>query len=180
MKLYVIRHGFTNCNEERKYNGRYDEDINEIGIKQAKEARKKVKKLAIDLIICSPLKRTRHTMELINCNHIPVIYEDRLMERDCGKFTLMPIATDNFYEEEYYNYYSTKQIEGMETLPQVFQRVHSFLDEIKKTYSNKNILLVTHGVVARAIQFYFEEMPSDGKIGKISGQKNCEIKEYEW
>lgn len=30
MKLYVIRHGFTNCNREHKYNGRYDEDMNEI------------------------------------------------------------------------------------------------------------------------------------------------------
>ena len=30
MKLYVIRHGRTNCNKEHKYNGRYDEDINEI------------------------------------------------------------------------------------------------------------------------------------------------------
>ena len=35
MKLYVIRHGQTNCNKENKYNCRLDEDINEIGIKQA-------------------------------------------------------------------------------------------------------------------------------------------------
>lgn len=35
MKLYVIRHGLTNCNLEKRYNGRYDEDINDHGIKQA-------------------------------------------------------------------------------------------------------------------------------------------------
>ena len=28
-------------------------------------------------------------------------------------------------------------------------------------------------------QFYFQEMPKDGMLLKISGQKNCEIKEYE-
>ena len=38
MKLYVIRHGLTKCNVEKKYNGRYDEDIIEEGINQAIKA----------------------------------------------------------------------------------------------------------------------------------------------
>lgn len=37
MKLYVIRHGQTKCNVENKYNCRLDEDINEVGIKQAEQ-----------------------------------------------------------------------------------------------------------------------------------------------
>lgn len=177
MKLYVIRHGQTNCNKENKYNCRYDEDINEIGIKQAIEASKKVKNLDINLIICSPMQRTKHTMKLVNVNNIPVIYDDRLMERDGGKLT--QTILDDYYYTDYYNYYSTKYIEGLETLPELFKRVHSFLDEIKEKYSDKNILLVTHGAVSRAIQFYFEDMPSDGMLLNVSGQKNCEVKEYE-
>lgn len=35
------------------------------------------------------------------------------------------------------------------------------------------------GAVAKAIQFYFQELPEDGMILNISGQKNCEIKEYD-
>ena len=177
MKLYVIRHGQTNCNKENRYNCRYDEDINEIGIEQAIKASENVKRLDIDLIICSPMKRTKHTMELVNVNKIPVIYDDRLMEREGGKLTRTIL--DDYYYTEYYNYYSTKPIEGLETLPQLFNRVHSFLDEIKIKHSDKNILLVTHGAVARTIQFYFQEMPKDGMLLKLSGQKNCEIKEYE-
>ena len=50
-----------------------------------------------------------------------------------------------------------------------------FLRRIK----NKNILLVTHGAVARTIQFYFEPIPDDGMLLNVSGQKNCEIKKYE-
>ena len=73
MKLYVIRHGRTDCNTQNKYNCRYDEDINEEGVEQAKNASKLVKNLNIDLIICSPLKRTKHTMEIINVNNVPVI-----------------------------------------------------------------------------------------------------------
>ena len=177
MKIYVIRHGLTDCNIKKIYNGRYDEDINKDGIKQATEASKIVKTLNIDLIICSPMKRTKHTMELVNVNNIGVIYDDRLMERDNGKLTLT--KKDEYFDKEYYNYYSTKRIEGLETLPELFNRVHSFIDEMKIKYKSKNVLLVTHGAVARAIQFYFEEIPKDGMLLNVSGQKNCEIKEYE-
>ena len=177
MKIYVIRHGLTKCNIEKRFNGRYDEDIIDEGINQAIKASYIIKKLDIDLVICSPMKRTKHTMELLNLNNIDVIYDDRLMERDTGKLTLKKLG--KFYNNEYYNYYSTKTIEGLETLPELFNRVHSFLDELKIKYKNKNILLVTHGSVARAIQFYFEKIPEDGMLLNISGQKNCEIKEYE-
>lgn len=176
MNLYVIRHGQTDCNKNKKYNCRLDEDINEVGVEEAKRARELVKDLDIDLIICSPMKRTKHTCEIINANNIPVIYDDRLMERIGGVLTNSKI--DDYYFTDYYNYYSNNILEGLESLPELFNRVHSFIDEIKIKYNNKNILLVTHGAVARAIQFYFEEMPKDGMLLKVSGQKNCEIKKY--
>ena len=177
MKIYVLRHGQTDCNKNNKYNCRLDEDINEIGIKQAELAKEKVKKLNIDLIICSPMIRTKHTCQIINSNNIPVIYDDRLMERIGGVLTNTTI--DEYYFKEYYNYYSTNIVEGLESLPVLFNRIHSFLDEIKIKYGNKNILLITHGSVARAIQFYFQKMPKDGMILNVSGQQNCELKEYE-
>lgn len=177
MKLYVIRHGQTMCNVENKYNCRLDEDINEVGIKQAENAREKVRDMDIGLIICSPMKRTMHTCEIINVNNVPVVYDNRLMERIGGVLT--NTAIDDYYFTDYYNYYSTNILEGLESLPELFNRVHSFIDEVKEKYKEKNILLVTHGAVARAIQFYFEEMPEDGMLLKIDGQKNCEIKEYE-
>lgn len=177
MKLYVLRHGQTNLNKEKRYNCRYDESINETGIEQAKEAGEELKNLDIDLIICSPLKRAKQTMSLANVNNVPVIYDDRLIERDGGILTTTPI--DDFYYTEYYNYYSTKYVEGLETLPELFERVHSFLDETIEKYKDKNILLVTHGSVIRSIQFYFEELPSDGMIYNLSGQKNGKLKEYE-
>jgi len=176
MKLYVIRHGLTDCNKENRYNCRYDEDINEMGIEQAIKASENVKKLNIDLIICSPMKRTKHTMELVNVNQIPVIYDDRLMERDNGRLTLTKI--DEYYDNEYYNYYSTKPIEGLETLPELFDRIHSFLDEVKIKYYDKNVLLVTHGGVSKAISCYFNGVPDDGNL-QVLGLKNCEVREYD-
>lgn len=176
MKIYVIRHGRTNCNDEEKYNGKLDEDINETGIKQAMEASKQVKNLNIDLVICSPLFRTRHTCEIVNVNNVPVIYDERIEERDCGILTNQNLG--EFYDTDYWNYYSDKKIEGLETIPDLFKRIKKFLDEIKEKYKDKNLLLVTHGGVARAIYFYFNELPKDGMIQKF-GSANCGIKEYE-
>ena len=176
MKLYVIRHGKTRCNAEDRYNCRLDEDINELGIKQAEEAREKVKKLNIDLIICSPMLRTKHTCNIINANNIPIIYDKRLEERDCGKLTNEKLG--EFYYTDYWNYYSDKKIEGLETIQELFKRVDSFLDEIKEKYKDKNILLVTHGGVARGIYFYFNPIPKDGKLESF-GSSNCEIKKYQ-
>ena len=54
----------------------------------------------------------------------------------------------------------------------------SCINDIIKNYNNKNILIVTHNGVARAIYVYFNGIPKDGKIWKIGTQKNCEIRKY--
>ena len=99
------------------------------------------------------------------------------MERDGGVLTNTII--DDYYITDYYNYYSTNIPDGLETLPELFNRIHTFIDDIKEKYSDKNILLVTHGAVARTIKYYFEPLPEDGLILNTCGQKNCEVKEYE-
>lgn len=44
MIIYSIRHGKTDMNQKGLFNGRIDEDINEVGIEQAKMARDILKK----------------------------------------------------------------------------------------------------------------------------------------
>ena len=51
MKIYVLRHGQTKLNLEKKFNGKFDEDINEEGIRQAEKAAETVKNLDIECIL---------------------------------------------------------------------------------------------------------------------------------
>ena len=118
MKLYVIRHGQTNMNLEERYNCRIDEDINENGIIQAKEASKKIANLNIDLIICSPMKRTRHTAKIINSNNINIIYDDRLIERDGGILT----GTSIYDSLDFWDCNSKNKYDGLETINELFKR----------------------------------------------------------
>lgn len=176
MNIYVIRHGRTKNNDLGLFNGRTDEDINKVGIEQAKKVRDELKNIDVDLIVCSPMKRTKHTAEIININNIPIIYDDRLIERDTGEITLKPYEMVD--REEYWNYYSTKY-KNVERVNDLLKRVYSSISDICEKYKDKNILIVTHNGVARAIYAYFNGMPEDGKIWKIGTLKNCEIRKYE-
>lgn len=66
MKFYVVRHGQTDWNAEGRIQGKTDIELNETGIEQARQLKELIKDYNIDLIISSPLKRTRKTAEIIN------------------------------------------------------------------------------------------------------------------
>ena len=177
MNLYVVRHGETYANVDGVYNGRIDDNLNAKGIAQAKSLISDMEKLDIDLIICSPMKRTIQTCEIININNIDVIYDERIIERDPG--ILGGKKLSEYDREEFWNYYSNDNVNGLETVKALFDKISRFLNEIRIKYKNKNILLVTHSGVSRAIYFYFNEIPVDGYLLNIGGQKNAEIKKYE-
>ena len=85
--IYVIRHGQTDWNIQKRVMGRHDEPLNETGLHQAEEAKNNLMNTKIDIIICSPLKRARQTAEVINeGRNIPIVYDDRITERDFGEF----------------------------------------------------------------------------------------------
>ena len=175
MKIYVIRHGETDSNLKNIVGG-IKEDLNENGIKQAEKVREEIANLNIDLIICSPANRTKHTCNIINKNNIPVIFDERLIERDVGIYENKD--WNNIDRKEFWNYFSTKYT-GLETMKSVYKRIAECLDEVKEKYSDKTILLVTHGGTLRAIYWYFNGIPEDGNVG-YNMHSNCEIKEYEW
>lgn len=178
MKIYSIRHGFTDMNKQGLFNGRINEDINEVGIKQAKEASEILKNKEIDLIYCSPLLRTRHTCDIINTKKVPVIYDDRLLERTLGKIDGKNLEEEGITKDIFYNYNYKFDRSDCEDIPTIFKRVHSLMDEIVKNDKDKNVLLITHGAIMRAIYFYFNDIPKDGNLSFFKA-KNCEIYEYE-
>lgn len=171
MQIYVIRHGETNMGKN-KVIATVDEPLNSNGIQQAINVGKELSKLNIDLIYCSPIKRAKHTLKLFNLDgNIPVIIEDRLKERDMGIFEKV-----NFMDldwETFWSYDSELKYPELESMKSVYKRINSFLDELKSKEMNKNILLVTHGGVSRAIYWYF-----NGINNSLFTCENCQIYKY--
>ena len=177
MKIYITRHGQVDSNYKKIYNVSNDEDINETGIKQAEELRDKIKDMDLDfdIVYCSPYLRAKHTAQIINYDNIKTVFDERLRERSAGDLKGKPLEfTDR---EEYWNYYSTINYAGEETMQSLFERVANFLDELKNKEYNK-VMVVAHRGVTRAFYAYFEGIPKDGKMLNL-GLNNCEIKEYE-
>ncbi len=179
MKVYVVRHGQTEWNVQKKVMGRVDAPLTEIGIEQANEVSKNLENIDIDLIICSPLKRAKQTAEIINNNkNVPIIYDDRIIERYFGNLEGVSIDSINF--NEYWDYYKNLNDNNIETMQEMFKRIYDFLDIIKEKYEDKNILLVTHGGVGMPINCYFQNSIPKGSLKEKGFQlKNCELKEYE-
>ena len=174
MKVTFVRHGETDLNRPiRKMQGITNYDLNENGIKQAQTTRDKLADGEFDLIITSPLKRAKHTAEIINeKKNIPLIYDDRIMERNYGDLE------EELFKEEYCNLnYDFESINGEQT-DAYLARLKDFLSDIKQKYNNKKILVVTHNGVIGVISCLLEGMPEDGDYAG-RGIGNGEVKEFE-
>lgn len=180
MKLYVMRHGQTDWNVAGKVQGCTDIELNKNGVKQAQKAREKFNQCDIDVILCSPLKRTKKTAEIVNQDkQVPVIFEERLKERNFGDL-------EGKYPEKYrqkfinaWNYLLNAKEDNIEPVVNLCDKVWGFLDEVKEKYQDKNVMLVTHGAISHVILAYFEGISEDGSL-RMSGMENCEIREFEW
>ena len=178
MKIYVTRHGQTEWNVLKKVQGKADISLNEKGIEQAIQTKKELDNEKIDLIICSPLKRAKETAQIINENrNIPIIFDDRISERDFGEFEGMP--TTEFDFEGFWSYKANKEYSRAENIVDFFNRIYSFLDNLKEEYSDKNVLIVSHGGASIPIKCYFNGIPDDMDSLLELCLGNCEIARYE-
>ena len=176
MKLYVVRHGQTDVNINNLINSLNDDDLNENGINEAKELANKIKDIDYDLIICSPLTRTKHTASIINFKNKEIIYDKRIIERNAGLLTKAPLKSID--RNDWWNIKPKYDYKDSETVIEVLTRISSFLDQIKEKYYSKNIIVVTHGGVSKAIHAYFYGIPNNGSLQEYKCN-NCEIKTYE-
>ncbi len=176
--LYFMRHGKTDNNVKRLLSGRYDVPLNEQGIEDAKKEAIETKDLHIDIIFCSPLTRAKQTCAEINKYHnAPVIYEDCLVERSFGKYENKPVT--KMKPEKYWNYFKDDNNKNIERLSEVFGRVYDFLDKIKEEYKGKDILIIGHNDIGRAIYCYFNGLPEDGYVYPLRSV-NAKIVSYDF
>ena len=165
--IYFVRHGSTDWNEnvnaqgvkEPKCQGRADLDINEKGMLQAEQTAQLLKNVKFDRVICSPLKRARHTLQIIYHGDIPIEIDERVIERDFGEYEGLTRAEFDF--DGFWNINSNQKFERAESIKDVETRVFSLLNELKEN-PNKNILIVSHGGVGCVLMSYFKGVPEDG------------------
>lgn len=172
MKLYVIRHGETDMGQ-KEIIASEEELLNNNGIEQALKLGNDLKNIKIDKVYCSPIKRARDTLKHLKLDsNIPVVIEDRLRERNMGKYTGYRFKDLDW--KLFWSYNSEIKYKELESMKDVFKRVSSFIEELRLKENDKTILVITHGGTLRAINWYFNGL--DNNILKC---ENCKIYEYD-
>jgi len=150
-KIYIVRHGKTDWNIKGLLQGTADIEINKEGIQQAKELAAMIDIDEIDVCICSPLKRTRKTAEILIGNKKEIIYDDMIVERKFGNYEGKPINFDLI--ETQWDYKLNDSSNNIESLQDCLERANQFLRKIKNKYQNKTILIVSHGSFIKSLHF---------------------------
>ena len=171
--LYIVRHGETDWNKEKRTQGHANIPLNETGIKQAYEVKEKLKNINFDLVFCSPLDRTISTAKIITDHEL--IIDDRLIERNNGIFEGKLKKDNDEFKKNLINY--KDEDDGVETLDKLQERANLFLKDILSKYKDKNILIVTHAGLIFNMMCYLYGPPTDDTIDKYR-LDNCGVIEY--
>lgn len=149
MIIGVVRHGETNYNLKHLIQGISDIKLNDTGRRQCELTKPNVRKTKYDLCFSSPLSRAFETAVILVGEDTTIFKDDRLLERTYGSFEG---KHDSIYDaKKFMDYNLNSSDEGVEPLKDVFKRTEEFLEYIKKDFKGKNVLIVTHSAIAKAL-----------------------------
>ncbi len=148
---FILRHGEARSNIENFVSSdnvieNHLTEKGKIDIKRSVEQLKR--EVNIDVIVVSPLARAQETAAIAQATFgLPpsvVMTDERLGERRLGTFS--GASLEKWHDEfPSFSDHFVKSPGGAETLMQLRSRVAEFLFDIERRYTNKNILMVTHG-----------------------------------
>jgi broad specificity phosphatase PhoE len=157
--IYIVRHGETDWNKQKKLMGYVNVPLNEEGRKQAEKTAIWFKDKKIDSIYSSDLIRAFETAAIIAQYHnLPVVKTLYLRGRNFGQFAGMtkeeikkttPDLYENLMDESNLHWNAN----GVEPIISVKERIRTFFNKIKPT--DEAILVVAHGSVIRQMLRFF-------------------------
>jgi broad specificity phosphatase PhoE len=164
--LYLVRHGETEWNRQRRMQGRLDSRLTSEGRAHARMHGELLARETVEHMLVSPLGRTRETAALIleGCE-IPVTYDARLVERHCGAWeglTIDEIAAR--YPEEW----AARSLDPFHHRPPAGENLPDMLERIAPLASTlgtlpvRKLAVVSHGISGRVLLTHFLGLkPSD-------------------
>lgn len=141
-------HAASLDNENHLASGHFDVALSPLGEKQAKKLGQRYENETFDAIFCSDLQRSFKTAEIAFGNRLPIIKDKRLRECDYGDLTQHPSDEVESLKVDHI----LKSFPSGESYEQTNKRMKDFLDDLKKNYDNKKIMIIGH----RATQYGLE------------------------
>ena len=167
LKLYIVRHGETEWNVIKRFQGQLNTPLTEKGIKKLKETGKKLENVLFDEVYTSELGRTVASAEIIlnenngyKNNKLELQQLAELNEVYFGVWQGLTYEEVFLkYPEEGNNYfynvknYKAENVEA-EKLEDALERFLKGINKILDSHESGNILVVTHGTVFEMFMNY--------------------------
>ena len=166
--IYLVRHGQTEFNRERRIQGHNDSPLTELGVRQAKAVGRLLRDLIRDPVgwrlISSPLGRARSTAELISAQlgGLAVELDERLMEMSWGssdgrlRSELEAETPDTFGKTGW----AFDAPTGGESYEAVQARVADWLASLPPE-PGRRIIAVSHGISGRVLRGLYANLDRD-------------------
>jgi ribonuclease H / adenosylcobalamin/alpha-ribazole phosphatase len=145
---HLLRHGQTEHTPERRFSGRNDLPLSRTGRAEAEAAAHRARDLGVEVVLASPLRRTRETAEIVaGALGLPVTLDDDLVELDFGDLEGLtfdearskhPIAARRFLDDV------TVAAPKGESIADVSARVARARRRVLAEHAGRTVLVVSH------------------------------------
>jgi len=158
--IILIRHGQTDWNAARRWQGSTDVPLNATGRGQARALAARMVPWPIDAIYSSDLTRASETAETLGrALNIKPVLDEGWRERALGVLEGM---TRDEVQEKYADIVVSRmfiEAPGGETYSQVKDRVVAAFDRIMQNHSGQTCVVVSHSGTLRVLISYVLELP---------------------
>ena len=144
----LLRHGQTPMSVQKRYAGRSDIPLTQIGVQQAAAAAKRLASAGLDVIVTSPLQRAVRTAEEVaGVTGAPLVTDEGFRETDFGAWEGLTFAeVRQRWSAELTAWLADPEVPppGGESLAEVSTRVTAALQHVLADYQDQRVLIVSH------------------------------------
>jgi broad specificity phosphatase PhoE len=160
--IFLVRHGETTWNRQKRVMGRREIPLNRVGIAQAKRIALLIREIGVEAVYTSPLTRAMETARILaSSESLPVRIDVGLTELAFGRWEgrlFKDIRKDNAYQR-----FVARPLEsavpGGETIVDVQNRGMKAIHKALEEFPRARLLFVSHGDVIRAVLCRFLGLP---------------------
>ena len=179
---YLIRHGETQWNAERRVQGHTDVPLHDVGREQAALTGRRLADTRFGAVYSSDLIRARETAEIIvaasNTGPYEIVFDERLREVSFGtlegKTWIEMDGIDGVREAVQSERNLDFAPPGGESYRQMLDRLGAFADMLKQCHPSDDVLVVGHGAAFRALAVRMLGLP-DETFWSLSGLRSASI-----
>jgi probable phosphoglycerate mutase len=179
--ILLARHGETDWNSERRWQGHADRALNEVGREQARELAETLTDRAIDVVYSSDLLRAHETALIVGERlGLPVEVDAGLREVDVGDWSGRVHSEIEGLDPDGYRRWREggKGWAGGESYEEMGERVVAAVLRLAARHPGETLLIVTHGGSIRACRATAAGLDyATSRVSAIGSMANCEVAE---